>query len=113
MPPRGPASAVSQASPCCPHVEAEAVALEAELAAWHVAAQVPVGPVRTCFRLVEPPAAETGAASAGESAGTGTELAGTGAEPAGTGAEPPWTVELALQSTDDPSLLLPAPDVWS
>ena len=96
-----------------PQDEAEAVALEAELAAWHVAAQVPVGPVRTCFRLVEPPAAETGAASAGESAGTGTELAGTGAEPAGTGAEPPWTVELALQSTDDPSLLLPAPDVWS
>jgi len=110
-----------------PQDEAEAVALEAELAAWHVAAQVPVGPVRTCFRLVEPPAPGTGATSAGESAGsgtepagTGTESAGSGTEPAGTGtesagsgAEPPWTVELALQSTNDPSLLLPAPDVWS
>jgi hypothetical protein len=66
--------------------EAEAAELAAALDDWRAAAQVPAGPVRTCFRLVEP-----------------------GAEPdAAT-----WTVELALQSTDDPSLLLPAADIWS
>jgi SNF2 family DNA or RNA helicase len=81
-----------------PEDEAEAAALEADLAAWRSAAQVPVGPVRTCFRLVEPPPAGASTASAAKLAGA---------------AEPSWAVELALQSTDDPSLLLPAPDVWS
>ena len=33
-----------------------AVALAAALADWRAAAQAPAGPVRTCFRLVEPPA---------------------------------------------------------
>jgi intein/homing endonuclease len=69
-----------------PQDEAEAAELAAALDDWRAAAQAPAGPVRTCFRLVEP-----------------------GAEPdAAT-----WTVELALQSTDDPSLLLPAADIWS
>ncbi len=98
-----------------PEDEAEAAALEAGLAAWRAAAQVPVGPVRTCFRLVEPRPAEpsTGEAGTGE---PGTGEAGTGepgTDETGTGAESPWLVELALQSTDDPSLLLPAADVWS
>jgi SNF2-related domain/SNF2 Helicase protein/Helicase conserved C-terminal domain len=69
-----------------PQDEAEAADLAAALDNWRAAAQAPAGPVRTCFRLVEP-----------------------GAEPdAAT-----WAVELALQSTDDPSLLLPAADIWS
>jgi len=69
-----------------PQDEAEAADLADALDDWRAAAQAPAGPVRTCFRLVEP-----------------------GAEPdAAT-----WTVELALQSTDDPSLLLPAADIWS
>ena len=69
-----------------PQDEAEAAELAHALDDWRAAAQAPAGPVRTCFRLVEP-----------------------GAEPdAAT-----WTVELALQSTDDPSLLLPAADIWS
>jgi SNF2 family DNA or RNA helicase len=85
-----------------PEDEAEAAALEADLAAWRSAAQVPVGPVRTCFRLIEPRPAEASAASAASAA----KLAGAATEPS-------WAVELALQSTDDPSLLLPAPDVWS
>jgi len=108
-----------------PEDEAEAAALEADLAAWRTAAQVPAGPVRTCFRLVEPWPADPGTAGAGTAgagtAGAGTAGAGTaGAGTAGAGtAEPgtaagsPWLVELALQSTDDPSLLLPAADVWS
>jgi SNF2 family DNA or RNA helicase len=41
--------------------------------------------VRTCFRLTEPAVAE----------------------------EDPWRVEFALQSTEDPSLMLPADDVWA
>jgi hypothetical protein len=69
-----------------PQDEAEAAELADALDGWRAAAQAPAGPVRTCFRLVEP-----------------------GAEPDAT----TWTVELALQSTDDPSLLLPAADIWS
>src|SRR5215468_25480 len=67
-----------------PEDVAEARALAAALAAWLAGAQLPVGPVRTCFRLVEPP--EDGAC---------------------------WRVEFALQSAEDPSLMLPAGDVWA
>jgi SNF2 family DNA or RNA helicase len=108
-----------------PEDEAEAAELAAGLEAWRGAAQVPVGPVRTCFRLIEPEAgavAEVGEerssagkaeAGAGGKAGAGAGgKAGAGAGgKAGAGGD--WTVEFALQSTDDPSLLLPAADVWS
>ena len=77
-------------------------ALAAQLAfalwAWQDAAQEPPGPVRTCFRLIEPASADSDA----------------GPHPAGS--LPPdatWRVQFALQSTDDPSLLLPAADIWS
>ena len=63
---------------------AEAAALAAELAAWLSSARIPAGPVRTCFRLAEP-AADGG----------------------------PWRVEFALQPADDPSLIVPAADVWA
>jgi SNF2 family DNA or RNA helicase len=57
--------------------------------AWQDSAAEPPGPVRTCFRLIEP-------------------------DPdAGKRARKRWRVELALQSTDDPSLLLPASGIWS
>jgi SNF2-related domain/SNF2 Helicase protein/Helicase conserved C-terminal domain len=72
-------------------VEPTESALAAQLAfvlwAWQDAAQEPPGPVRTCFRLIEPGGAEPDAAT--------------------------WQVQFALQSTDDPSLLLPAEDIWS
>jgi SNF2 family DNA or RNA helicase len=61
---------------------------------WQDAAQEPPGPVRTCFRLTEPPAAGPD-------------------DPADQPQQSGWRVEFALQSTDDPSLLLPAPDIWS
>jgi SNF2-related domain/SNF2 Helicase protein/Helicase conserved C-terminal domain len=99
-----------------PEDEAEAAALEADLAAWRRAVQVPAGPVRTCFRLVEPPPTEALPDSASGPAAAGTASApgkAGGAGKAGAAAELSWAVELALQSTDDPSLLLPAPDVWS
>jgi superfamily II DNA or RNA helicase len=66
--------------------KASAAQLAFALWAWQDAAQEPPGPVRTCFRLIEPEAP-------GDADG--------------------WQVELALQSTDDPSLLLPAADIWS
>ena len=68
-----------------PEDEAEAAALAAELGAWRDGAAIPAGPVRTCFRLAEPAAPEAD----------------------------PWRVEFALQSADDPSLMVSAADVWS
>ena len=67
-----------------PRDEDEAAALAAELDAWLDGARIPAGPVRTCFRLAEPDAPE------GD----------------------PWRVEFALQSADDPSLMVSAADVW-
>ncbi|TNY38549.1 DEAD/DEAH box helicase [Thermomonospora catenispora] len=58
--------------------------LAAELDAWAASAAGPSGPLRTCFRLVEP--------------------------------EPPeeaWRIEFALQSSEDPSLYVPAAAVWA
>ena len=68
--------------------EAEVAELGIQLDEWHRAAELPAGPVRTCFRLVEPDV---------EDDGRGTD----------------WRVEFALQSTDDPSLLMSADDVWA
>ena len=68
-----------------PEDEAEAAALAAELGAWRDGAVIPAGPVRTCFRLAEPAAPEAD----------------------------PWRVEFALQSADDPSLMVSAADVWA
>jgi hypothetical protein len=65
---------------------AKAAQLTFALWAWQDAAQEPPGPVRTCFRLTEP----------GQDAEDGS-----------------WRVDLALQATDDPSLMLPAADIWS
>jgi SNF2 family DNA or RNA helicase len=67
-----------------PQDAAEAQTLATSLAAWLAAAHLVAGPVRTCFRLVEPP------------------------EP-----DPMWRAEFALQSAEDPSLMLTAEDVWA
>lgn len=69
--------------------EAEVAELAAALDAWRAAAQAPAGPVRTCFRLVEPVHEDD---------------------------RPPddeWRVEFTLQSAEDPSLMLAADDVWA
>ncbi len=76
--------------------------LAATLADWLASAALPAGAdrVRTCFRLVEP-------------------ADGTAAEPGpavhAAGADGPdaWRVEFSLQSAADPSLMLPAADVWA
>jgi SNF2 family DNA or RNA helicase len=73
--------------------EREARELTSAFAEWLAIAARPAGPVRTCFRLIEPAApAETAVDGAGD--------------------DSRWTVEFSLQSTEDPSLRLPAPDVW-
>ncbi len=68
-----------------PQDEDEIAGLAAELDAWRDGALIPAGPVRTCFRLAEPDAPEAA----------------------------PWRVEFALQSADDPSLMISAADVWA
>jgi SNF2 family DNA or RNA helicase len=68
-----------------PQEETQAAELAAELDAWLDRAQIPAGPVRTCFRLVEPLVPEAD----------------------------PWRVEFALQSTEDPSLMVSAAEVWA
>ncbi len=117
--------------------EPEAQRLAADLAAWHRAAQRPAGPVRACFRLIEPPSPEPPEPSASpgltEPAGPAEPAGSESAEQAASADEwsaeqaasadewsaeqaasaDEWTVELALQATDDPSLLLPAADIWS
>ncbi len=70
---------------------------------WQDQAQLPPGPVRTCFRLTEPPA-DPDADLAPDTESVGVADDDTPA---------PWRVEFALQSTDDPSLLLSAADIWS
>ena len=74
--------------------EAEAAELAAELAEWLDSARMPAGPVRTCFRLTEP-------------------RGGVAAQVQSEQAADLWRVEFALQSTQDPSLMLPAADAWA
>jgi SNF2 family DNA or RNA helicase len=95
---------------------AQAGQLAFALWAWQDAAQEPPGPVRTCFRLVEPPPQpelplpdESAASEGWPGADAAADETRPEAEPANDG----WRVELALQSTDDPSLLLPAAAIWS
>jgi hypothetical protein len=67
-----------------PEDEAEAASVAEALATWLDGARLPAGPVRTCFRLIEP----------GDDDGD-------------------WQVEFALQSAEDPSLMLEAEEVWA
>ncbi|HEY2506201.1 MAG TPA: DEAD/DEAH box helicase, partial [Streptosporangiaceae bacterium] len=121
---------------------AQAAQLAFALWAWQDAAQEPPGPVRTCFRLVEPPpqpelpfpvgarqraaapdldvpvtSPEVGVTVAPPDADASAPSPSVGVPVASSDADAPandgWLVELALQSTDDPSLLLPASAIWS
>jgi hypothetical protein len=104
--------------------EGEARDLTSAFAEWLAVAARPAGPVRTCFRLVEPPDsaapgpdADGGEAFADPAApGSGADGGAGFAETSGSGAgrdrDGTWLVELSLQSAEDPSLMLPAPDVW-
>ncbi len=92
--------------------EREAGALAAAFADWLAGAALPGGSVRTCFRLVEPPADQAGADEAPVVDVTALAVAGS-ADGEGAGSPDTWRVEFSLQSADDPSLMLPAADVWT
>jgi hypothetical protein len=87
--------------------EREARDLTAVLADWLASAALPAGSVRTCFRLVEPPAGE--AEEVPEAAPDGSAVVVA----AGAGGSDAWRVEFSLQSAEDPSLMLPAAEVWA
>ena len=75
--------------------------LQAALAAWsRPVAPASRGGVRTCF-LLTPPDAEPAATAPG----------GAAAEDRAT-PDAPWRLDFLLQSVDDPSLLVPAEEVW-
>jgi superfamily II DNA or RNA helicase len=77
-------SALTSADPALPGVRpAEATELTRALDGWLRAAHDANGPIRVCFRLMEPP--------------VGTD---------------DWWLEFALQSADDPSLYVPADTLW-
>jgi SNF2 family DNA or RNA helicase len=84
--------------------------LAGTLADWLASAALPGGSdgVRTCFRLVEPAPDETEAADETEAGEA--EPAVVAADADGPDA---WRVEFSLQSGADPSLMLPAADVWA
>ncbi|MGH9002736.1 MAG: DEAD/DEAH box helicase, partial [Acidimicrobiia bacterium] len=73
--------------------------LQRVLRDWRRSGLSATGPLRTCFRLVPPPASDA------ESEGA-TDIVDE------RGDEAPWRVEILLQSTEDPSLIVPAGDVW-
>ena len=80
--------------------------LAAACADWLASAALQGGTVRTSFRLVEPPSQEV------EPPSQETETAETEPLAAGAGDADAWQVEFSLQSAEDPSLMLPAAEVW-
>jgi SNF2 family DNA or RNA helicase len=96
--------------------EIEARELTSAFAEWLASAARPAGPVRTCFRLIEPPAPPVPDSdlaypeiSVNVAAPPAPDIYGS----EGADANARWSVEFSLQSTEDPSLMLPAPDVWA
>jgi SNF2-related domain/SNF2 Helicase protein/Helicase conserved C-terminal domain len=71
---------------------------------WRTAETGGHGPVRTCFRLVAPGIEPGAGIDSGHAGDPGTD--DPGAE------DGRWRVELLLQSTEDPSLLATAREVW-
>jgi SNF2 family DNA or RNA helicase len=93
-----------------PQDEAQASELAAALDAWLDGARIPAGPVRTCFRLIEPAPAD---ADPAETDAAETDAAETDAAETDVADADPWRVEFALQSAEDPSLMISAADVWA
>jgi SNF2 family DNA or RNA helicase len=93
--------------------EREARELTAAFAEWLASAALPGGSVRTCFRLVEPLPVVSEGAGTEVAGGAVAEVAGPAEAERVTVAPEAWRVEFSLQSAADPSLMLPAPEVWS
>ncbi len=94
--------ALTGGDPAAPWDERELAALAEQLEQWRQAIERYAAhrTFRTCFRLSAPgePAGPLQEGSAGANAGLATE---------------PWRVEILLQAKDDPSVLVPAREVWS
>ncbi|MGH3416613.1 MAG: DEAD/DEAH box helicase, partial [Actinocrinis sp.] len=84
-----------------------AEALMTALDEWRAVHGTTAGPVRTCFRLVPPQGGDID----GDGALNGEESQGSAPSGAGENASQ-WTVELLLQSVEDPSLLATGHEVW-
>jgi len=96
--------ALTASDPTFPATAAELATLEAALADWQREATA-TGAVRACFRLVEP--AEEPVA---EDPPTPER---TGSQPAPSRADARWRLELALQASDEPSLIVAADRIWA
>jgi non-specific serine/threonine protein kinase len=112
-------AALTSADPVVPADGLQLAALAEQLDEWRRAGEryAEHRTFRTCFRLSEPnePAQWPGGESDADLGGGG-ESAGTAALPEADGGElrgDGWRVEILLQAKDDPSLLVPAEDVWS
>ncbi|MFI6480622.1 SNF2-related protein [Nonomuraea sp. NPDC050663] len=101
--------------------------LRRSLTAWREAAGAE-GATQVCFRLSEPPTptqpatpdpalhADTTTGAAPDPTPQAATTTGAASDPtshADAGPEPWWRVELALQPLDDPSLRVPADQIWS
>ena len=89
--------ALAVASPAMVGDSLEVRALAETVAAWHGRAAASGPGFRTCFRVVPPADGANGA---------------DGADGADNAEGQAWALEVLLQATDDPSLLIPAADVW-
>ncbi|WP_326824033.1 DEAD/DEAH box helicase [Streptosporangium sp. NBC_01756] len=85
---------------------AEADRLAGPLQAWFRSAHLLDGPARICFRLTEP---EIGPAPVPDA----DLIAEYGGRPERPQDDLLWRVEFAVQSSEDPSLYLPAPLIWA
>ncbi len=92
-------SALTGSDPYVATTPVALAALDEALADWQREV-TQVGAVRACFRLVEPIGGEAGEATDGE-ATTGEIVP-----------DPVWRVDFALQSTQEPSLVVDAGQVW-
>jgi non-specific serine/threonine protein kinase len=87
----------------------ELTVLAEKLRAWQATAGTLSEPVRTCFRIVPPPADVEDLAAAGDGDSERTHHPRK-AQPERIDE---WRIEFALQAVDDPSLLVSAATVWN
>lgn len=103
-------AALTGTDPCPRADPADLAVLAKDLDGWHRSGSGG-GPLRTAFRLVPPVADGAGGETPGSEAPCG-ETPGSETPDGPEVRDPQWRLEFLLQATDDPSLLVPAADVW-
>ncbi|HTZ07730.1 MAG TPA: DEAD/DEAH box helicase, partial [Acidimicrobiales bacterium] len=117
----GPASAwlaaLSAPDGAVPGDDGDLEALAHALEAWHATWDAESDPVRTCFRIVPPTPDEGPGPDGAGPDGAGPDGAGPDGAPrrrrSRPGPDAAWRIDFALQAVDDPSLVVPAEDVWA